>query len=117
MKPHFSFEKPGREMDYTQARSWVDDYRKTCQEQANPVYAEGFSKETLMKILTDTNCAGIRIYHGHEKGESRLLLVGIDKHGDDMHRSKHGLKDDMPGNGGSGIYGDGGRCPDECGNR
>ena len=117
MKPHFPFEKAGREMSHTQARTWVDDYRKTCSTQTHPIYAEGFSKEILMKILANDDCQGIRIYHGHEKDEPRLLLVGMDKHGNDMHRSQHGLKDDMPSDDGSGIFGDGGKCPDECGNR
>lgn len=117
MKPHFPFEKAGREMSHTQARTWVDDYRKTCYTQTNPIYAEGFSKEILMKILKNDDCEGIRIYHGHEKGEPRLLVVGMDKHGNDMHRSQHGLKDDMPGDDGSGIFGDGIKCPSECGDR
>lgn len=105
-------------MKYTEARTWVDDYRATCEKQTSPIHAESFSKEVLMKMLANDDCQGIRIYHGHEKGEARLLLVGIDKTGSDMHRTQRGLKDDMPGDdGGSGIYGDGAKCPEECGNR
>jgi hypothetical protein len=117
MKNPFPFEKSGREMSHTEARTWVDEYRKTCYSQPNPIHAEGFSKEVLMKMLANDDCRGIRIYHGHQNGQPRLLLVGIDKHGDDMHRSKQGLKDDMPGEDGSGIFGDGIKCPSECGNR
>jgi hypothetical protein len=118
MKSQFPYAKPGREMSFTEARNWVDAYRKTCEKQPNPIYAEAFSKEILLKILANDDCQGIRIYHGHEKGEPRLLLVGMDKKGNDMHRTPQGLKDDMPGDGGgSGIFGDGGKCPDECGNR
>ncbi len=118
MKSQYPFKKSGREMNHTEARTWVDEYRKSCAKQPKPIHAEGFSKEVLLKILANNDCQGIRFYHGHEKGEPRLLLVGMDKNGNDMHQSRHGLKDDMPGDGGgSGIYGDGSRCPDECDNR
>lgn len=118
MKTSFPFDKAGREMQYNEARTWIDEYRKTCAQQTSPIYAEGFSREVLMKLLSDKNCHGVRVYHANQNGEPRLLLVGMDKHGNDMTRTKQGLKDDMPGDGGgSGIYGDGARCPEECGGR
>ncbi len=118
MSKPFPYKKAGREMRFDEARTWVDSYRKTCEKQVKPIFAEGFSKEVLMKMFADDACTGIRIYHGQQNGEPRLLLVGMDKEGNDMHRSQRGLKDDMPDDGGgSGIYGDGARCPEECGSR
>lgn len=115
MKKPFPFEKCGREMNHEEARVWVDAYRKQCEKQTKPVHAEAFSRELLLKILADDDCTGIRIYHGHCEGEPRLLLVGMNKQGNDRHRGPRGLKDDMPDNGAqTGIYGDGARCPDQC---
>jgi hypothetical protein len=115
MKPSFPFDKSGREIKFDEATNWVDTYRKACEKDPNPVFGEAFSKDVLLKILTDDNCHGIRIYHGQTNGEPRLLLVGIDKRGNDMSRGSLRPKDMPTDDGGSGIYGDGARCPSECG--
>ena len=108
----FPYKQGGRQMKFDEARSQVDEYRKTPPT-GEVVFAEAFSKKTLMEMLGNEACQGIRIYHGRQHGTPTLLLVGIDHKGNDMHRTPNGLKD-MGGDGGSGIYGDGIKCPDQC---
>lgn len=109
----FPYKHEGRQLKFDEARTQVDEYRKTAHT-GEVVFAEAFSKNVLMEMLRDDDCQGIRIYHGRQDGTPTLLLVGIDHKGNDMHRTQRGLKD-MGGDDGSNIYGDGTKCPDQCG--
>lgn len=110
----FPFERAGRELKSDEARPRIDEYRRATASDPKHINAEAFSKEILMKMLDNDDCRGIRIYYGRKKGEPSMLLVGIDKNGNDIHRVAGGLKD-MPNEGdGSGVYGDGCPCPQHC---
>jgi hypothetical protein len=112
-KYKFPYPKEGRQMKFDEARTHVDEHRKGPHA-GEKVHAEAFSKKILMEMLGNEECQGIRIYHGRQHGSPTLLLVGIDHKGNDMHRTPQGLKD-MGGDGGSGIFGDGTKCPNQCG--
>lgn len=44
-----------------------------------------FPREPVQKLLAQKGCEGVRIYHGRgEKGTPALVLVGVDKDGNDM---------------------------------
>ncbi len=109
----FPYQQEGRQLKFDEARTQVDEYRK-APHTGEVVFAEAFSKKILMEMLGSDACQGIRMYHGRQHGTPTLLLVGIDSKGNDMHRTPKGLKD-MGGDGGSGIYGGGSRCPNDCG--
>jgi hypothetical protein len=50
--------------------------------------AEAFNKPSILQILKDPRCVGIRIYHGVKRGgdrnEVRVILVGVDSQGNDL---------------------------------
>ena len=52
--------------------------------------SETFNKRSLLSLLKEPGCAGIRIYHGIKgaqkggKDELRLILVGVDTRGEDI---------------------------------
>lgn len=112
-KPPFPFEQAGRELRSEEVRPRIDEYRRATAHSDQPINAEAFSKEVLMKMLGNDDCQGIRIYYGRKKGKPSLLLVGIDKKGNDIQRVPGGLKD-MPGDSGTGVYSDGCPCPQLC---
>lgn len=44
-----------------------------------------FLRKELDELLAQPNCAGLRYYYGrNEKGEDTLILVGVDKDGNDQ---------------------------------
>ena len=44
-----------------------------------------FGKAAFMRVLNQDDAVGIRYYFGiNEKGQPNLVLVGVDKHGNDM---------------------------------
>lgn len=52
----------------------------------NAIKAYAVSKDKLLAILEQENCEGMRIYNGIDADTARtnLVLVGIDKEGEDM---------------------------------
>lgn len=52
----------------------------------NAIKAYAVSKDKLLAILEQENCEGVRIYNGIDVDTARtnLVLVGIDKEGEDM---------------------------------
>ncbi|MCD6163317.1 MAG: hypothetical protein J7K40_13030 [candidate division Zixibacteria bacterium] len=49
------------------------------------IVAHSFRKTTLISILNQAGCIGIRIYYGlHDDGRPELVLIGIDSQGDDI---------------------------------
>lgn len=53
----------------------------------NETIAEFFGKETVLAILNQPNCVGIRIYYGQEpgNGQKHLVLVGADSNQNDLY--------------------------------
>jgi hypothetical protein len=55
--------------------------------------SEAFNKKSVLEILKDSNCIGIRIYYGatsvlKEKSDFRFIIVGVDKLGNDLYVTK-----------------------------
>ena len=54
--------------------------------------SEALNKRSLLEVLKDSNCIGIRIYYGatarEEKGDFRLIIVGVGKSGEDLYIKK-----------------------------
>ncbi|OIN60114.1 hypothetical protein [Arsenicibacter rosenii] len=109
----FPFDRAGRQFKISEVRPRIDQYQKEFPDRATRINAEAFSKEVFDQIFSNESCRGIRIYYGRNEGKPSLILVGIDKHGNDIHRVPDGLKD-MPGDDDSGTYGDGMPCPTHC---
>jgi hypothetical protein len=53
---------------------------------------EAFNKPSVLEILKNPACVGVRIYYGVKKGEKRnqvrLILVGVDAQGKDLFITK-----------------------------
>ncbi len=53
-------------------------------------FAEAFNKKSVIDLLKDSNCIGLRVYYGSTamekdgKQDIRLILVGVDKKGGDL---------------------------------
>jgi hypothetical protein len=72
----------GDPMDLEMARQWAANYRDK-----NPDDTRGhfFGSEIIQQILAEDGCVGIRIYYAlDEKGEKKLLLVGVDGAGNNL---------------------------------
>jgi hypothetical protein len=81
--------------------------------------AEAFNKKSIIDLLKDSNCIGIRVYYGstgmEKNGQQdvRLILVGVDKKGGDLYvrrSSTLGAKDGDDGEGGFEY----GQCTPPC---
>jgi hypothetical protein len=51
---------------------------------------EAFNKKDLLRLLSNPNCIGIRIFYGAKPSEGnnktgRLLIVGVDRQGNDLY--------------------------------
>lgn len=57
-------------------------------------FSEAFNKKSVLDLMKDSNCIGIRIYYGSTamekdgKQDIRLILVGVDKKGGDLYIKK-----------------------------
>lgn len=118
----------GRFISQQEADEFKGAYQQRKKQQQIPeedtIRSEFFGSENLQKILDQPGCVGIRIYHakrrekvnGNEHLLPRVVLVGIDKNGDEILElaapAETGMKD-MPG-AGSGQLADGPLCPPEC---
>ncbi|MGK4567735.1 hypothetical protein [Flavobacterium sp. 3HN19-14] len=65
------------------AKNLVSAYRTKF---LNEIKAHYVSADNVKAILQQDNCAGIRMYHGHDdkSGQQTLVLVGVDNDGKDM---------------------------------
>jgi hypothetical protein len=54
--------------------------------------SEAFNKRSVLEVLKDSNCIGIRVYYGatslNGKSDFRLIIVGVDKLGKDLYIKK-----------------------------
>lgn len=54
-------------------------------------FSESFNKKSILNLMKDTNCIGIRVYYGatpfRKNGiqDVRLIVVGVDKAGNDLY--------------------------------
>lgn len=79
---------PGNEdhvISLEQAREQVRRWRDGKTARAGDPVCELFSRNVLDKILAQSGCAGLRIYHGrNEKGQHTVVLVGTDADGAEL---------------------------------
>jgi len=72
----------GDPIDLITAKEWTANYQDTNPEK---IKAHFFGSEIIQQILAETGAVGIRIYYAlDEKGEQKLLLVGVDSEGNDL---------------------------------
>lgn len=63
------------DIDISKAKQFIDNF----QEANDGVFALLYSKDKIEKILSQKNCAGIRIYYAlKQDGEKTLIIVGYD---------------------------------------
>ena len=75
--------KEGTKVTLSEASGWTAAYRSTIDE--GDRIAHFFGKNLINSILDQDGCMGIRIYHGiDESDEKVLVLVGADADEDDM---------------------------------
>jgi hypothetical protein len=75
--------KEGESISLASATTWTANYRN-----ANPgeVQAQFYGKDLLKQILSQSDCAGIRIYHAiDDEGARVLVLVGVDSNENDQY--------------------------------
>lgn len=89
-------EPAGRKITLDDARSrtrlFREGYRDKVPTMPEHVIANTFSKELLLEMLKQPGCEGIRMYHavrpdagsGSEGRIRELVLVGVDKEGNDL---------------------------------
>ncbi|MDF2187039.1 hypothetical protein [Paraflavitalea sp. CAU 1676] len=83
-------------------------------------FSEAFNKKSVLDLMKDSNCIGIRVYYGataiNSKGRQdlRLILVGVDKKGNDLFvRKSSGAEAPSLGSGGEGGF-EYGQCAPPC---
>jgi hypothetical protein len=73
--------------------------------------SETFNRTAIEKLLSETNCAGIRIYYGMDENlKSHAILVGVNASNEDILPSSAATlsgSDEV-------ILEEGQRCPDIC---
>lgn len=81
-------------------------------------FSEAFNKRSIVDLLKDPECVGIRVYYGSTAMETdgqqdvRLILVGVDKAGNDLF-VKRGAAEAARGGGGEGGF-EYGQCNPPC---
>ena len=70
------------DIDIANARQFIDNF----QESNGSTVALLYKKDKIEKILTQKNCAGIRIYYAlNQAGEKTLIIVGYDDSQKDLN--------------------------------
>jgi len=82
-------------------------------------FSEAFNKRSVVDLLKDSNCIGIRVYYGATavekdgKQDLRLILVGVDKQGNDLYVRRGSALAAQAGDGGDGGF-EYGQCDPPC---
>lgn len=82
-------------------------------------FSEAYNKPSVLELMKDSNCIGIRIYYGatavkkNGKQDIRLILVGVDKQGNDLFVKKGSPLTAKAGESGEGGY-EYGQCAPPC---
>jgi hypothetical protein len=72
----------GDPLDLTTAKRWTSNYRAI---NSTGVQAHYFGNEIIHQLLEAPGCVGIRMYYAiDDKGERKLLLVGVDAKGENL---------------------------------
>lgn len=79
--------------------------------------SEAFNKPSVLEILKDPKCVGIRIYYGatamNDKSDFRLIIVGVDAQGKDLYIKKGSAVAAQAGDDGDGGL-EYGQCDPPC---
>jgi hypothetical protein len=82
-------------------------------------FSEAYNKRSIIELMKDPRCIGIRIYYGatafgsNGKQDLRLILVGVDKLGNDLFVKKGSSVAAQAGDGGEGGF-EYGQCAPPC---
>jgi hypothetical protein len=73
----------GDPIDLMTARKWVKSYQKNQPQQGTVAHFFGY--QLISRILAEDGCVGIRMYYAlDDQGNRQLILVGVDKKGNDL---------------------------------
>jgi hypothetical protein len=65
------------------ARQYIENYRESAAQ--GSVFGGFFGKLSLLAILNQPDCVGIRYYHGRDiSGNEQLVLVGVKEDGSEI---------------------------------
>ncbi len=74
----------GEKITIEEAVKFTENYRNS--EKAEAIKAEFIGKESLVEILNQDECVGIRFYFGrHDNGNLNIVAVGCDENGEDLY--------------------------------
>jgi hypothetical protein len=82
-------------------------------------FSEAFNKKSVVELMKDSNCIGLRIYYGatavkkNGKTDLRLILVGVDKLGRDLYVRQGSPIEAQAGGGREGGF-EYGQCDPPC---
>jgi hypothetical protein len=78
----------GDPLDLETAKRWTSNYRAI---NSTGVQAHYFGNEIIRQLLDRPGCVGIRMYYAiDDKGERKLLLIGVDAKGENLMPSANG---------------------------
>jgi len=81
-------ESTGGDITLDEAKKWTKNFRDKHPE-PNEIKAHMFGKNIIHKILNQHHCVGMRIYYAiDDQAQKHLLLVGVDKEGNDQIPTK-----------------------------
>ena len=104
--------KEGKSFPAALLQKWIQNHQDH-----HEVRAHFFGKDTLLKVLDQPGCMGIRFYHAiDDEGKKALVFVGADAKGASMWpKASKGAKGKLGGGDGSGSAGDKAiTCPPYC---
>ncbi len=77
-------ESTGGDISLDEAKKWTKNFRDKHHD-PNEIKAHMFGKSIIHKVLSQHDCVGMRIYYAiDDSGQKHLLLVGVDKEGNDQ---------------------------------
>ena len=104
-------ETTGGPIPLEEAIQWTKNYRDKHKEPGE-IRAHAFGSNIIKEVMGQPGCVGMRIYYAlDDKDNKHLLLVGIDKDGNDQIPSNDQTKTSSSG----GVVGDRStNCPPDC---
>jgi hypothetical protein len=73
----------GEEISLNDASAWTENYRNA---NSGSIKGHYFGRQHIESILEQTDCVGIRIYHGiDDQGNPCLIMVGVDADEKDLY--------------------------------
>lgn len=83
-------------------------------------FSEAFNKKSILELMKDSNCVGIRIYYGataidgRGMQDLRMIVVGVDKKGGDLYVPRPSAEMGKPGDPGDPGGFEYGQCTPPC---